>query len=70
MSTNPTLEKYIQTSTLLNADEISLVELYLETLDDKDRIVLNIALDELKSSFDLIKSSGFLNWKKEHLSEK
>ena len=35
---------------------------YLESLDEKEKLALEIAKDHLKSSFDLEKSIDFINW--------
>lgn len=40
-------------------------EEYLETLSEKERKAYEIAKDHLGSSFDLVKSNGFLKWLKE-----
>lgn len=40
---------------------------YIDSLDDKEQIALEIAIKVLESSFDLIKSIGFIKWlKKNH----
>ena len=45
-------------------------EEYLKTLSEKERKAYEIAKDHLGSSFDLVKSNGFLKWKKEKESIK
>lgn len=45
-------------------------EEYLKTLSEKERKSYEIAKDHLGSSFDLVKSNGFLKWKKEKESDK
>ena len=45
-------------------------EEYLKTLSEKERKAYEIAKDHLGSSFDLVKSNGFLKWKKEKESTK
>ena len=45
-------------------------EEYLKTLSEKERKSYEIAKDHLGSSFDLVKSNGFLKWKKEKESTK
>ena len=45
-------------------------EEYLKTLSEKERKAYEIAKDHLGSSFDLVKSNGFLRWKKEKESAK
>jgi hypothetical protein len=37
---------------------------YLEQLGDKERIAYSIAKEHLGTSFDLVKSIGYLSWKK------
>lgn len=37
---------------------------YLEQLGDKERIAYSIAKDHLGTSFDVVKSIGYLTWKK------
>ena len=44
-----------------------IIDEYLKSLTEKERITYNIAKEHLGSSFDLIKSIGFLKWlKKNH----
>lgn len=45
-------------------------EEYLKTLSEKERKAYEIAKDHLGSSFDLVKSNGFLKWLKENKSAK
>ncbi len=40
-----------------------LINKYIESLDDKEKIAINIAKDHLKSSFNLEKSIGFIKFK-------
>ena len=40
------------------------VETYLKTLTEKEKIAYNIAKDFLKTSFNIHKSLGFIQWKK------
>ena len=37
---------------------------YLKNLNDMEKIVLNIAFIDLKSSFDIEKSQGYIKWLK------
>jgi hypothetical protein len=37
---------------------------YIESLDSKEKKAYSIAKSHLGSSFDLIKSNGFIEWKK------
>ena len=43
-----------------NDDE--LVKKYIEQLSEQEKIALKIAQDHLGSSFDMIKSIGYINW--------
>ena len=40
------------------------VEQYISQLNNQEKIVLKIATEHLKSSFDIEKSIGFKNWQK------
>ena len=46
-----------------------LLNMYLATLDEKERIGYEIARDHLGSSFDLSKSLGYLHWLKTRQSD-
>jgi len=41
---------------------------YLEQLGDKERIAYQIAKEHLGSSFDVVKSIGYITWKKTQAS--
>jgi hypothetical protein len=41
---------------------------YIESLDSKERKAYHIAKTHLGSSFDLIKSNGFIEWEKKNKS--
>ena len=43
-----------------------LIEEYKESLSEQERIVLQIAIEHLESSFDIEKSIGFLEWLSKH----
>ena len=43
----------------------TMVEEYMKTWTEKERIAYNIAKSHLQSSFQLEKSNGFLQWKKQ-----
>jgi hypothetical protein len=43
----------------------ALLELYLKSLNEKEMKAYLIAKEHLGSSFDLSKSVGFINWKKD-----
>lgn len=36
---------------------------YLSQLSDTERLVYNIAYEHLESSFNILKSNGFIKWK-------
>ena len=40
------------------------IEQYISQLNNQEKIVLKIATEHLKSSFDIEKSIGFKNWQK------
>ena len=40
------------------------IEKYIAQMDDKERIAMKIAKENLESSFDIKKSIGFLGWNK------
>ena len=40
---------------------------YLEQLGDKERIAYSIAKEHLGTSFDVVKSIGYLSWKKSQI---
>ena len=44
--------------------EEELINKYINSLNDNEKIVLNIAKEQLESSFDIKKCIGFLEWKK------
>ena len=39
------------------------IDLYLQSLNDIEKIAIEIAKEDLGSSFNIEKSIGFLNWK-------
>ena len=41
---------------------------YIEQLTEIEKLVIEIAKEQLESSFDIEKTIGFLNWKKEKQS--
>lgn len=41
-----------------------LVEKYLKTLNEQEILILNLAKEHLKTSFNIEKSIGFIEWKK------
>lgn len=48
-----------------NNDKNILIKKYIDQLSDDEKIVLEIAKKQLKTSFSIEKSIGFLNWLKE-----
>jgi len=40
------------------------IDEYIVQLNEKEKIVLKIAMENLESSFDIKKSIGFLRWNK------
>lgn len=40
-----------------------LIDEYIQQLTEQERLVLEIAKNHLESSFDIIKSIGFMEWK-------
>ena len=48
------------TSNNMNTDK--LIEEYKTTMTEQERLVLNIAMDHLESSFSIEKSIGYLEW--------
>lgn len=42
----------------------SLIQMYLDSLSEKEMMAYNIAKQHLGTSFSLPKSNGFLEWKK------
>ena len=48
------------TSNNMNTDK--LIEEYKNTMTEQERLVLNIAIDHLESSFSIEKSIGYLEW--------
>lgn len=52
-----------QTST---ENEENLLQQYLNTLDEKELLAYNIAKEHLGMSFQLEKSIGYLDWKKQN----
>ena len=40
------------------------IDEYIKQLDEKEKLVLKIAKENLESSFDIKKSIGFLKWNK------
>ena len=45
-----------------NVEDKNKIAKYLESLDNKEKKALEIAMDHLKSSFDIKKSVGYTKW--------
>ena len=45
-----------------NVEDKNKITKYLESLDSKEKKALEIAIDHLKSSFDIKKSVGYTKW--------
>lgn len=50
------------------SEETCLVIDYLSQLNDKEKVVYQIAKEHLKTSFHIVKSNGFVEWKKKQLA--
>jgi hypothetical protein len=71
MSTFSTLNLSIPDSILkLSPEQQHLVFSYLEQLNDFDRKAYTIAKNHLGTSFDILRSNGYLNWLKTQPSTK
>ena len=42
------------------------IEEYLYSLNEKEQLALEIAKDHLKSSFDIVRSNGYMEWQKKN----
>lgn len=47
-----------------------LLQMYLDTFDEKEKMAYNIAKTHLGSSFSLEKSNGFVEWRKTKYGDK
>ena len=47
----------------------TVIEDYIKTLTDKERIALNKARELLKDSFNIEKSIGFIKWKNNNITK-
>ena len=47
----------------LNDEEEENIKMYKEQLSELEKIVLEIAINNLETSFDIIKSIGYIEWK-------
>ena len=48
-------------------DEEEYIKMYKEQLSEIENIVLEIAINNLETSFDIVKSIGYIEWKEEYL---
>ena len=48
----------------INSDEEKIIEEYIKSMDDKERMAYEIAKEHLESSFDLVKSLGYIKFAK------
>lgn len=49
---------------IYSTEEQSLIIKYITQMGDKERIAYSIAKEHLGTSFDIIKSIGYMEWKK------
>jgi hypothetical protein len=52
----------------LSSEKQHLVYLYLEQLNEFDRKAYSIAKNHLGTSFDILRSNGYISWLKTHQS--
>ena len=52
-----------------NTKAEKLIAEYKESLTEQEKLVLNIAIEHLESSFDIEKSIGYLKWLEDYKSE-
>ena len=52
-----------------NTKAEELIAEYKESLTEQEKLVLNIAIEHLESSFDIEKSIGYLKWLEDYKSE-
>tara|TARA_Y100000389_G_C17321464_1_gene443288 strand:- start:227 stop:418 length:192 start_codon:yes stop_codon:yes gene_type:complete len=53
-----------------SSDEEEYIKIYKEQLSEIENIVLEIAINNLETSFDIVKSIGFIEWKDNYLNSK
>jgi len=56
----------MDTTTTATKTDSELLEIYMDSLDDINRKALDIAKEQLQSSFSIEKSIGFMEWKKSY----
>jgi hypothetical protein len=56
----------MDTTTTATKTDSELLEIYMDSLDDINRKALDIAKEQLQSSFSIEKSIGFIEWKKSY----
>jgi hypothetical protein len=55
------VEEYLEKKIITEEDRISANE-YIQQLDFYDKIALTLSIEILGSSFDLLKSNGYMEW--------
>jgi hypothetical protein len=64
MNPDNKIAAYIEVmSTIISPADIISMHAYIKTMDHTDRLVFEIGIEQLGSSFSIIKSSGYLKWK-------
>ena len=48
-------------------EQSDIISQYINQLTEQEQLVLKIAIDHLESSFDILKSIGFIEWKKRNI---
>jgi len=59
-----------QTNTSVSVNVMNELNEFLKTLNEKERISLEIAKEHLGTSFDYYRCNGFVDWKKKNSLEK
>ena len=68
---DPLIENYLEKNiSRYDEETYDMVIEYISGLDWYDIMALKISIQMLKSSFDLIKSNGFIEWKNEKIKLK
>ena len=57
----------MNTTSTTSTTSTNLIEKYIESLNALEKIALEIARNQLESSFNIEKSIGFLEWKSKYL---
>jgi hypothetical protein len=61
MTYNKIISDYLTT---IDDDKLVLVNEYIETLNTMEKKALGIAIDHLETSFNIVKSIGYVKWLK------